>query len=946
MSADVAKMYRQVELDPDHRDYHRILWRFNPTGPIDTYRMTRVTYGVASSSYHSIRALLECAKLNNVPNKVKESIERDFYVDDILTGAASKEEAEALQSGLINTLKRGQFDLKKWTCSDASVTLNLPPEFREANESFEFLDQNHTIKTLGLVWNPTSDEFSFKVAHLEKNSATDSMTKRQMLSDIAKIFDPLGWLSPITMTLKHLMQQVWTLKIDWDESLPQEVSEAYGRWRSLLSSLRKLTLKRFVMSESQQERVSLHVFCDASEIGYAACVYVVARDHQGGRKSTLLTGKTKVAPLKFQSIPRLELCAALLGSQLIDNVEQSLRKMHIVVEAKHAWTDSTIVLNWISCEPSNWVTFVANRVAKIQENSTISWNHVPTKENAADPASRGLDPPVLICNELWWHGPHWLITDEFPVPFCPQGTTEETRRSSKQAKTFLSQLPSTEKKQSTDVIDLSKYNSLKKVLRVVAYVKRFINAMKHKRVSRAIFVSTEEITEAVMIILRQEQSKYHSEEIAALQSGPQVKKSSKILKLYPLLYEGVLCVGGRLAQADLPDETKYPRIVPEKSELARLIIIDAHNATLHGGCNQVLAFIRTQYWIPRCRNQVRKLILNCVKCSRFTVKCKQPLMGDLPRERIEIPSRAFQDVGLDFGGPFITKTGSKILTKSYMAVFVCFASKAVHIEAVSDLTTGAFIASLRRFASRRGCPTTIYSDNGSNFTGAKVEIEALKAIIQDEHSDSLQATAAGLNIKWVFIPPRAPHFGGLWEAVIKSAKKHIRRIMGNSKLTFEELTTLFSQVEMVLNSRPISIISDDPKDDIILTPAHLCLGSKLEAIPSKQERTIKQLSTHSPTKRWFYIQNLLINFWKRWSKEYVSTLQERSKWNREVENLKVGDVVYVTDDNVPPLQWPLGRIWHVYSGPDQFVRVVKVKTSGGIYNRSVHKLRKLPLSEK
>ena len=263
------------------------------------------------------------------------------------------------------------------------------------------------------------------------------------------------------------------------------------------------------------------------------------------------------------------------------------------------------------------------------------------------------------------------------------------------------------------------------------------------------------------------------------------------------------------------------------------------------------------------------------------------------------------------------------------------------------MTTPACSAALRRFVARRGCPKTIYSDNGSNFIGTRAEISQLQKILKAEHEDSLQTVAAGLLINWTFIPPRAPHFGGLWESAIKRAKQHLRKVMGNKVLSFEELTTLFCQIELIRNSRPICPLSEDPNDDTILTPAHLCLGGKLESLPLKESvviprsETIDDASDATSVKKWAHLQNLTIHFWKRWAKEYVTSLQERNKWKQETSDLKVGDVVYETDDNTPPLQWPLARVSYVYSGPDKYVRVVKIKTANGTYNRSVHKLRKL-----
>ena len=639
-------------------------------------------------------------------------------------------------------MKQAQFDLRKWTYSDSSIVLDLPIELREAGEDLKILDTAHTIKTLGIVWNPTSDAFQFKVAHLQEDLQLKNLTKREMLSDMAKIFDPLGWLSPTIMKLKQLMQQVWQLKLSWDDQLPEEIFESYSSWRLKLNLLKELKINRFVLCKNQSDPIALHLSCDASELGYAACIYVVSTADDGGSKSSksnLLVAKANVAPIKTQSIPRLEVCAALLGAHLLQSVEDALSRMHLTICEKHAWTDSTIVLNWLACEPSHWSTFVANRVSKIQECS-LTWRHVSTKENPADPASRGLDPSLLKTCALWWNGPSFLLTGKFPKQYEVEDTTEELKKQT-EVKTFLST-----RTEDNDIIDLSSQNCLKKTIRIVAWVKRFCDEARKRKRFVTKYLSTEEKSDALKVLLRQEQEKFYHDERKTLLTQLQVKKSSSLLRFYPLLFEGILCVGGRLANADLPDEAKYPRIVPEKSELSRLIIGDAHSVTLHGGVNQTMAHIRTKFWIPSCRNQVRKLILNCVGCSCFHATPTLPLMGDLPKERCNIPTRAFTDVGIDFAGPFSCE--DQKTSKIYMAIFVCFASKAVHIEAVSDLTTAACVAAFRRFVARRGCPSVIYSDNGTNFNGASSDLQILQEVLKAEHQDSLQAKAAGLNIKW------------------------------------------------------------------------------------------------------------------------------------------------------------------------------------------------------
>ena len=764
-----------------------------------------------------------------------------------------------------------------------------------------------------------------------------------MLSDISKTFDPLGWLSPVTIFLKQLMQRAWEAKISWDDHLPFELADQYLKWRTKLISLKDVELQRFVLLDGFSDKIELHLFCDASERAYAACIYIVATDSHGRRKSSLLVAKTKVAPVKTQSVPRLELCAALLGTRLYQSVIKSIGQTPVVIEKTFAWTDSTIVLCWLSKEPSRWSTFVSNRISEIQGENKLNWNHVCSEENPADPASRGINPDEINQHDLWWNGPKWLLTGAFPKTLSIVEKSEELKKSTLTTGITSLQTSVAHRDTKKDVIDLSRFNSLYKVLRILAYARRFIDKLKKNVFVLPNYITAPELTESIIILIGQEQMKRYSEEIRTLEIAQQVKPKSQICKLYPFLDNGILCVGGRLVHAKLPEESKFQRLIPQDSHLARLIVLNSHQLTLHGGTSQTIAHIRTRFWIPSCRNLVRKMIMNCVNCNRFNSKPVFPLMGDLPKTRVDPPIKAFEEVGLDFAGPFFCRKSPNSLEKSYLALFVCFASKAVHLELVSDLSTAACIAAIRRFVSRRGCPKNIYSDNGKNFVGSDKEIADLQKILRNEHCDSLQAEAAGLHIKWFFIPPRAPHFGGLWESAIKCANIHLRKVMGNKVLSFEELCTLLCQIEMILNSRPICPLSEDPNNEFFLTPAHFCLGGKLENLPLSQ--TTDDLknpdSTHSPTKRWIQIQKMVSHFWKRWVKEYVLSLQEINKRKLETSNLKVGDIVFVIDDNVPPLQWPLAKIQHVYTGPDNVVRVVKIKTATGIYNRPVHKLKKL-----
>lgn len=318
-------------------------------------------------------------------------------------------------------------------------------------------------------------------------------------------------------------------------------------------------------------------------------------------------------------------------------------------------------------------------------------------------------------------------------------------------------------------------------------------------------------------------------------------------------------------------------------------------------------------------------------------------MGELPKQRV-IPSPPFSVTGIDYAGPILVKQGSyrPKQIKAYIAVFVCLATKAIHLELVSDLTTDAFIAALRRFVGQYGAPSEIHSDNGTNFHGAKNELHQLYELFRQEPEVSRIIQYCQIKeIEWHFIPPNAPEFGGLWEAAVKSTKTHLKRIVGNSVLTFEEMATVLREIQAVLNSRPLFTVSNDPRDPEVITPAHFFIGRPINAIP---EPSIKETRTNRLS-RWQHCQLMREHFWRVWSREYLLSLQPRKKNWTTTDNVKPGMVVLLQDRNRPPLLWKLGRITSVYPGPDNLVRAVDVFSEGTTYRRPIMKLSILPIED-
>ncbi|XP_073946806.1 uncharacterized protein [Choristoneura fumiferana] len=329
----------------------------------------------------------------------------------------------------------------------------------------------------------------------------------------------------------------------------------------------------------------------------------------------------------------------------------------------------------------------------------------------------------------------------------------------------------------------------------------------------------------------------------------------------------------------------------------------------------------------------------CQRCQRLKAKPLEPFMGNLPPSRVR-EARPFIRVGIDFAGPFSIRTSnqrkSKVV-KAYLCVFVCLAVKAVHLEVTSDLTTNAFMASFDRFVSRRGMVSDVYTDCGKNFQGARRHLNEVDVFLR-QHQHDLTEALAKVSVKWHMNPPYAPHMGGLWEASVKSAKLLLKRTLGEQVLTFEELTTIFAKVEAVLNSRPLCPTSNDPNDLETLTPGHFIIGHPLVSLPEYD-------FDHTPISRlnrWQLVQQISQHFWRRWQLEYLHNLQQRAKWCKNVPNLKIGDLVLVKEDNLPPLQWRKARVSKLRPGADGVVRVVELRTSTGTCVRSVAKVCPLP----
>ena len=473
-SADIAKMYRQVELDKEDKDYHRLLWKDPNSEAIETFRMTRVTNGIASSSFHSIRPLQVLAE-ETTNNKLRLSLTTDMYVDDLLTGCEDSKAAEKLQDAIITLLASAGFDIRKWVSSDSKLVSRLAATFRETEDEKIIESEDYAIKTLGIRWNPNPDQFGFTVK-LDKGAP---FTKRQILSEVSRLFDPLGWLSPTTIQHKSFVQLLWMDKLSWDQPLSDPIVQQYLRLRAQLKDLEKIKSST-VLKPATKSDLQLHVFCDASTTAYAAVVFI-RQETDNFIETKMLTAKTRVAPIKSVCVPRLELCAALLGAKLVEAVTNAISNERFPTPKVFAWSDSTVTIAWLRDYQRKWKTFVANRVAKIQEIIPAgSWKHVPTEDNPADCASRGLAAADLLDHKLCWNGPEWLRQPENAWPSLDilSLAGEETEKEVKVQSENVTMISS--KLDNATLLMINRHSSIHKVKRMFTYVQRFISSIKRR----------------------------------------------------------------------------------------------------------------------------------------------------------------------------------------------------------------------------------------------------------------------------------------------------------------------------------------------------------------------------------------------------------------------------------------------------------------------------------
>ena len=927
---DMKKAFLQVRIREEDRDALRFHW-INPEKPdeIKTYRFTRALFGLGPSPFllgGVIQQHLNTYR-DSAPKCVEE-IEHGLYVDDLLLGGDTIEEARVMKTAAIEIFEKAHFQLHKWNSNaseledDTQATntnqvsesvqqqevIELAQEEQVSESSLTYAKQQLGVKSgdsrlLGLEWAKHKDTLAIKFPQ-----EPTPVTKRGILQKIAKVYDPLGLASPLNLQGKLLYRDACNVRGAWDAELPDELCARWRKWEKGLPVQVEVPRALVRVGEPIKD-IALHAFGDASGCGVAAAVYAVVQ--QGATVNQgLVVARARLAKQGL-TIPRLELVSGHMAVNLLSNVRDALDRLP--VGSLYAWLDSTVALHWIAGN-GEYKQFVSNRVSKIKEHKEVSWRHVPTQDNPADLGSRG--GLVSDDNQLWWKGPDWLSD---PSAWPPEIITTPTAETESERKA-LKQVLATAKEEPSELNQLLHRTTLWRTLRICAWVYRFMrNSRCHGQKDKVRGPLTTEEIEYQRTLWTKRVQRQHAE----LQK---FKEERLKLNLHPN-DDGVLVCHGRI-------QGEYPIYVPYESVLAEKLIQDAHKSTLHGGVGLTMTKVRERYWIPHLRRLVKRTIKACAGCKRFqAVAFKNPPAGPLPKDRTE-GNTPFEVIGVDYAGPLEYKATKKKTGKAYVLLYTCSLTRAIHLELLPTLETQDFIKSFKAFVARRGRPKKVYSDNGGTFVGAE---RWLRKVMDDEKFNDILARN---NIVWQFNLSRAPWWGGQFERLVGLMKQALQKSIGRGLLTWKELEELLLDVEVALNGRPLSYVEDDHQLPI-LTP-NVMLYTQSNLIP---ELDLHRVEDADLRKRAKYLQRCKQVLWNRWTSEYVRALREQHnlKHGSNTTTLAEGDVVIIRGDEKDRNKWKLGIVKELIKGRDGILRAAKLRSGRGFLERAVQQLYPLKL---
>ena len=894
ITGDLKEAFLQVEIHQDDRDWLRFLWK-NNEGELICYRFRRLPFGLSCSPF-----VLNAVVMHHLL-KQSSITHESFYVDDLILPVDSVAEGAKKSQDLASHMKTAGFYLHKWATNKKELADNLQVALGEST-------------VLGIKWKHLDDVMMLEVNNLAELLTKEVITKRSALSAISQIFDPLGLFSCVTINLRIFFQTLNYAKMDWNAELEEKQRRELFQLITDAQLIGNIPISR-LLYKSTPDALQIHIYTDASSKAYGACAYI--RYHcELGWRSTLLCTKARIMPLKPLTIPRLELTAAVEGARLykrICEISSQFADCPVTV-----WSDSVAALRWIT-GTKQWPVYIENRVKVIRQmNLTNCYKYVNTKNNPADIISRGAKVKDILNNNFWWQGPKILLSDQTHIPEDNYKSTDNETEVPKFEEVLITN--------TTNLEFLMRFGSWNKLVRVFAYVLRFVNNSKPGTQKLKNTLELKEVKQAQTLLHRLEQQHYFPQEYAYLLKKLKTSPVPTMITQLDLFIDEdkIIKLRTRLHYSSLPSSAKNPVLLSSKGHLVKLLVNNSHRLTLHSGVEQTLANLRLKYWLIKGRRVVKAILRSCVTCKKVVGKSfPLPIQPQLPEFRVQ-STLPFLNIGIDYAGPVDVKanlTNRKSSTiKAYICLFTCATCRGIHLEMVLDLTTNSFIAAFRRFVSRRGLPSKIYSDNGTTFVSSA---KSIATVISGKTNDNaLIDICLEHGITWDFIVPRASWWGGFYERMVGLVKKCLRKVVGRALITYLEFETTLIQIEGVINTRPLTYISENFIDGEVITPNHLILGRQehdnhFESVSDSTIVTVQTRREHQNT--------IIRQFWNKFQKEYLLSLRERNtqKIMHGTEPQK-GDVVLL-QDQLPRSMWRLGLIENLIKGHDGHVRAAELR---------------------
>ncbi|XP_032434156.1 uncharacterized protein LOC116729604 [Xiphophorus hellerii] len=973
---DIKKMYNSVWLEEREVHLHRFIWRDSEDEKVGDYAITRVNIGDKPAGCIAQLAMRETASLPSFIHldEERQVLQNNSYVDDILTSHNDPDRLKEITENVECILKAGGFKLKPWVFSGQSGRKNCNNKQDEVKVKTMVLPnqmRDEDNKALGLGYIVEEDKLHVMVSinfskrkkkmrlgqdlQLDqiRSQTPNPLTRRELLSQVSGLYDPVGLVTPAKQKGAILVRKAFQeaknvssqVKDTWDLALSSDLREDAINLFEEYTQLSKIQFSRALTPFHNSSDPLAITFSDGSEYSYGAVLYLrwgSARDPI----IRLVESKAKLTPLEQKGeAVKAEMCGAVFASRLKKYFEMHSQ---IKVERWYHLIDSQTVLGAIQRESYGFQSFFANRIGEIQSNTRIQdWWWIPGNQNIADIITRGASPQDLDIDSKWQQGPAFLKSpvEKWPIKSSKQLAIDAKGSIIKlQKKAFIAvttrtgikeselkqELPQNQaavlaKKQRPSIsiqnlVDVSRFSSLTRLVKTIVWVwraaKRFI-----KKNQVAAKPKWEAVCSRGVISVREREDALRDIFLAAQMGANFPNTTIDRLVVYQDKESGLLVCGGRI-QIFREDRAAVP-IIPHDAWVSTLLGREAHNAA-HDGIAGTLLRMRRKAWVVKGRRIAQKIVDNCMVCKKArALKCQQ-LMGDLPPERAE-PAPPFKFTSVDLFGPYYVRDDVKkrVTIKVWGVVFCCMASRAIHTELASSLSTESFLMAYQRFTAIRGHPQKIWSDAGTNFVGAKPVMEELYRYLSTQNRSDLEEAAAKNGTEWVWkiLPADSPHRNGAAEAAVGIVKKAFQSLGQEFTLTFSEFHTILYNAANLANERPIDARIQSREGCIqYITPNSLLLGRASQS----GDMRMFDFSSYS-FKRLGAMQNEVTKFWKSWRQLAGPNLFVRSKWHTSHRNVAIGDIVWLCDQNALRGQFMLGRV--VSANPDKkgVVRDVNVQ---------------------